>query len=171
MDIFIYIFILGCLGAGFVVATLCHSIGHANLNPAVSIALLVTGDSNILRVLFYIPCQLLGSTLAVFTLRNLLPNHLTNQQFVIKQNITSENYIELSSTNNKITDFSKTIGLTLLNKDISPIQGFTIEFILTYVLVLCIYACIDTRRKDLNGSFPLSIGFSVVVGALIGVMI
>ncbi len=94
--------------------------------------------------------------MAILTLTNLIPNHLTNHHFTINQNVTSKSHID--------------IGLTLLNKDISPLQGFAIEFILTFILVLCVYSCIDTKRKDLNGSFPLSIGFAVVVGALFGVI-
>jgi glycerol uptake facilitator-like aquaporin len=56
------------------VATLVWTLANvsgANLNPAVSIALLVTGETNLVRVLFYIPCQLLGSILAVLTLKQL----------------------------------------------------------------------------------------------------
>lgn len=41
------------------------------MNPAVSVALLITGESNIVRVLLYIPFQLLGSILAVLTLKEL----------------------------------------------------------------------------------------------------
>ncbi len=47
------------------------NVSGSNLNPAVSVALLITGESNLVRVLLYIPCQLLGSILAVLTLREL----------------------------------------------------------------------------------------------------
>jgi glycerol uptake facilitator-like aquaporin len=105
----------------------------------------------------------------MLTLTSLLPSHLVDQNFIIKPNLTSTN--DEYNNQSSVIDFSKNIGLTLLNKDISPLQGYSIEFILTFILVFCIYACIDNKRKDLNGSFPLTIGFSVVVGSLLGVII
>ena len=35
---------------------------------------------------------------------------------------------------------------------------------------MTIFACIDNKRSDLGGSFPLTIGFAIVVGSLIGVI-
>ena len=64
----------GSLGSGFLVATLVWTLANvsgANLNPAVSVALLITGETNLVRALLYIPCQLLGSILAVITLKEI----------------------------------------------------------------------------------------------------
>ncbi len=61
------------------------------------------------------------------------------------------------------------IGLTLLNPSISPMQGIFVEVLITFVLIITIFACVDAHRKDLGGSFPLTIGFAVTVGALMGV--
>ena len=33
---------------------------------------------------------------------------------------------------------------------------------------MTIFACIDKKRTDLGGSFPLTIGFAICVGALFG---
>ena len=57
----------------------------------------------------------------------------------------------------------------MLNQQITPIQGLGVEAIITFILLLTIFASIDSKRKDLGGSFPLSIGFALVVGALFGV--
>ena len=35
--------------------------------------------------------------------------------------------------------------------------------------MITVFACIDKKRKDLQGSFPLSIGLAITVGALFGV--
>ena len=72
------------------VATLVWSLANvsgANLNPAVSVALLITGESNLVRVLLYIPCQLLGSILAVLTLKEL---NLPDGGFVKTASVNSE---------------------------------------------------------------------------------
>ena len=49
------------------VSSIVWGLGHvsgANLNPAVTLALLVTGEINIFKVFFYIPCQMLGKKLS-----------------------------------------------------------------------------------------------------------
>lgn len=52
--------------------------------------------------------------------------------------------------------------------DVSPGQGFTIEFLLTLQLVLCVLAVTD-KRRDVGRFAPLSIGLSVGLGHLAGV--
>ena len=48
-------------------------------------------------------------------------------------------------------------------------QAVTVELFLTLQLVLCIFASTDERRGDNLGTPALSIGFSVVLGHLLGV--
>ena len=129
----------------------------ANINPAVSLALLITGDSNIIRIMCYIPCQLLGSCLAILTLRDMVDDSLTAIPAIDSNNTAEKSLAPLQ------------IGLTLLHPSVSPFQGFLVEAIITFILIITVFTCIDTRRKDLNGSFPLSIGFAITVGALFGV--
>ena len=64
----------------------------------------------------------------------------------------------------------KDVGLTLINDNISLLTAFGVEFIITFVLTLTVYACIDKTRKDLGGSIPLTIGTAVTIGALFGVI-
>ncbi len=66
-------------------------------------------------------------------------------------------------------DQNQSIGVTSLNSEISVYQGFGVEAIITFILILTIFASIDGKRKDLGGSFPLSIGFALVAGSLFGV--
>ena len=130
-------------------------IGHvsgANINPAVSIALLFAGESNFIKVLLYIPLQLSGSCLAIFTLNEMLKNEYTQEA----NTTVSERLV-------------KPIGLTLLHQNITPVQGCAVEALITFILMITVFACIDKKRKDLQGSFPLSIGLAITVGALFGV--
>ncbi len=160
----------GGLGSGLIVASLVWGLGHiggANLNPAVSIALLVTGESNLVRVFFYIISQLLGSTMAILTLVQLVPDHLfANVTMSSKANLLASNSSSLLETKSLGQHYD--IGLTLVNQQITPVQAVYVEIIITFILIFCVFACIDTERKDLNGSFPLSIGFAVTIGALFG---
>lgn len=61
------------------------------------------------------------------------------------------------------------LGLTLLNKNLTTSQGVGIEIIITFILMLTVFACLDTHRKDLGGSFPLTIGLAVTIGCFFGV--
>jgi len=148
----------GSLASGFMVATLVWGIGHisgANINPAVSLALLVTGESNIIRILLYIPCQLIGSCLAILTLKDMVDDDIP----IIPNSL-------LNNTETKVAPIQ--IGLTLLHPSVSPFQGFLVEAVITFILILTVFSCIDKHRKDLHGSFPHSIGFAITVGALFG---
>ena len=60
------------------------------------------------------------------------------------------------------------LSVTLVHADINVIQAFVVELIITFVLVFTIFSCVDSRRKDLHGSFPLQIGLAVAVGGLFG---
>ena len=61
------------------------------------------------------------------------------------------------------------LGLTTLNGAVTVEQGFGIEFLITFVLVLTVFACCDGKRTDNNGSAPLTIGFSVTLCHLFAV--
>ncbi|KAM9500984.1 aquaporin FA-CHIP-like [Clarias gariepinus] len=57
------------------------------------------------------------------------------------------------------------LGVNALN-NIKPIQGFGVEMLATFQLVLCVLAATDKRRRDVAGSVPLAIGLSVALGHL-----
>uniref|UniRef100_A0A8D0C1L7 Aquaporin-5 n=1 Tax=Salvator merianae TaxID=96440 RepID=A0A8D0C1L7_SALMN len=48
-------------------------------------------------------------------------------------------------------------------------QAVAVELILTFLLVLCVFASTDSRRTDDMGSPALSIGLSVTAGHLLGI--
>ena len=133
----------GALGGGLTLATMIwctNCISGGNLNPAISIVLMLTSDLDVMRGIFYIIFQLLGAVAGAATLTALVPEYARNQ-----------------------------LGVTLVNENVGLFKAFGIECIITFLLAFTVFACLDKNSKDLGGSFPLAIGLSVSCGALFGV--
>jgi len=60
-------------------------------------------------------------------------------------------------------------GATKLGPGVTPMQGFGIEFVSTFVLVLIIFGATDDNRNDVKGSAPLAIGLCVGCLVMFGV--
>lgn len=128
------------LSFGFAVATSVWIIGHisgGHINPAVTVAMLVTRRVSLLRAIMFIISQSLGAIAAAGVLKSLTPEEQVGG-----------------------------LGTTTLNKGMTPAQGFGVELCITAFLVFTVFASCDSKRTDLGGSFPLSIGFSVAMGHL-----
>ncbi|KAG9491803.1 hypothetical protein GDO78_000354 [Eleutherodactylus coqui] len=127
------------LGIGTIVQTLGH-ISGAHLNPAVTVAFLVSSQISLFRAVCYICAQLLGAVIGAGLLYEFTPD-----------------------------EFHGGFGVNMPANNATEGQAVTVEIILTLQLVLCIYASTDDRRDDIVGSPALSIGFSVVLGHLVGI--
>jgi aquaporin-4 len=57
------------------------------------------------------------------------------------------------------------VGATFPNADLAEYKFATllVELIITFVLVLTVFATCDSQRKGFNGSGPLSIGLSITM--------
>lgn len=125
---------------GLVVATIVWIIGHVSgghINPAVTMAMLVTRRISLVRAVLYIIVQCGGAIAGAGLLRSLTPE---SQQ--------------------------GGLGTTTLSDGVSAGMGFGIEFFITMLLVLTVFATVDSKRNDHGGSFPLTIGLSVTTGHL-----
>lgn len=124
---------------GLSVATAVWIIGHVSgghINPAVTVAFFVTRRISLARAIFYLLSQCVGAIIGAAVLYGVTPaSHRHNGS----------------------------LGLTKVNPELTGAQAFGVEFFITLVLVLTVFASCDKRRKDLNGSFPLSIGLSVTM--------
>ncbi|KAM4797482.1 aquaporin-5-like [Rhinophrynus dorsalis] len=130
------------LAFGLAIGTLVQAFGHvsgAHINPAVTVGFLIGSQISILRALFYIVAQLVGAIAGAGILYAVAPPNVRGN-------------LAINSVANG-----------------TPGQAFAVELILTFQLVLCVFASTDGQRNDNVGSPALSIGLSVTVGHLLGI--
>ncbi|KAL4234446.1 Aquaporin-4 [Mactra antiquata] len=128
------------LSFGICVATSVWIIGHVSgghINPAVTCAMLVTRRVSLIRAIVFIIAQCIGSIAGAGLLKRLTPDAQIGG-----------------------------LGTTTLSDGVTPAMGFGIELCITSFLVLTVFAACDSKRTDLGGSFPLTIGLSVTMGHL-----
>jgi aquaporin TIP len=117
-------------------------ISGGQLNPAVTLGLLVGGQMNLRKSAAYITAQLIGATAAAILLVNLLG--------------------DATQTGAEIVG----AGTPDLGNGISPIKGVLIESVLTFFLVFVVFGtAIDLRAPKIGG---LAIGFTVALDILFG---
>lgn len=122
---------------GLSVATIVWMIAHVSgghINPAVTIALLATRKISLVKAVFFVLFQLVGACVGAGILYGLTP---ASQRGML--------------------------GSTLVSGHLDAGQGLGVELFITFVLVLVVFASIDAKRKDLNGSTPLTIGLAVTM--------
>ncbi|XP_031557629.1 aquaporin AQPAe.a-like [Actinia tenebrosa] len=131
------------LSFGLSISTLAMSILHISgglINPAVSVAQTVTGKISPMRGAFYMIAQVIGGIGGSAMLYVLTPSSKHG-----------------------------TLGATVPSVGVSTGQAFGIEFMLTFLLVLTVFACTDPKRQHYGYEIPLAIGFCVTVCHLIGI--
>lgn len=96
-------------------------ISGGQYNPAVTLALLLTGDIAVIKGLMYMVAQSAGSLLAAVTLTAVKPAIIAD---------------------------SMSLGFPELNPKVSEIQGFILEFTATFFLVLAVYTGIRTNQNE-----------------------
>ncbi|XP_061151030.1 aquaporin-4-like isoform X1 [Syngnathus typhle] len=128
---------------GFSIATLAQCFGHisgGHINPAVTLAMVMTRKVTIIKGVFYLLAQLVGAVAGAGIVRLATP-----------------------------PDFRENLGVTGLGKDVSGELGLLVELLLTFQLVFTIFASCDPKRTDLGGSTALAIGLSVSIGHFAGI--
>uniref|UniRef100_F6WM25 Aquaporin-1 n=1 Tax=Equus caballus TaxID=9796 RepID=F6WM25_HORSE len=160
------------LAFGLSIATLAQSVGHisgAHLNPAVTLGLLLSCQISILRALMYIIAQCVGAIVATAILSGITSSLPDNS---LGRNEGTEGLAlgawAWGAWDTVPTEACHPSPLQLAS-GVNSGQGLGIEIIGTLQLVLCVLATTDRRRRDLGGSAPLAIGFSVALGHLLAI--
>lgn len=133
------------LAFGISVATMVQCVGHisgGHINPAVTCGMLMAGKCSLLRAFSYVVVQLIGATVGSALLKAVTPEDLRGN-----------------------------LGLTVVDKSMTLAQGFGVEFLITFVLVMTVFTVTDSNRMDVKGSAPLAIGLSVATCHLFAVSI
>jgi len=123
------------LAFGLVVAAVAQAIGHVSgghINPAVTLGIMVTGQMSILRGVLYMLVQYLGA-------------------------IGGAGLLSLARSNSQLNDG---LGANALQSGVGVGQGVLVEAIGTFILVIVVFGCCDSRRDDVKGSVPLAIGLA-----------
>mmetsp|Transcript_5757 Transcript_5757/g.14337 ORF Transcript_5757/g.14337 Transcript_5757/m.14337 type:complete len:254 (-) Transcript_5757:56-817(-) len=134
------------VGFGMSIFVLIHCFGHisgGNINPAVTIALLLAKQIEWVQCLFYVAAQILGSIFASGLLLIVFDDDI----------LGGYNTILVSSKTGE-----KNIG-----------AAFIVELITTMLLLFSVFATIDPRRNSATDLGPLAIGGAVTICHLIGV--
>ncbi|XP_070533265.1 aquaporin-2-like [Ptychodera flava] len=130
------------LSAGLAIATMVQCFGDVSgghINPAVTVAMLFTGKIGILKAVFYVIAQCVGAIAGAALIHGVTPEGVRG-----------------------------TMGANILNPDITQVQAFGVEFVLTFVLVFTVFATVD-EKNAISGSKPLAIGIAVVIAHLVGI--
>lgn len=126
------------LGIGIMVAATAH-ISGGHVNPAVTVAQIVTRKIGLAKGAMYIVAQLIGAVLAAYLLSLVIPKAAQG-----------------------------TLGAHALGNGVTASGGLVIEIVLTFVLVFVIYAtAVDSRGPGTIA--PLAIGFTIMAIHLIAV--
>jgi aquaporin related protein len=58
-------------------------------------------------------------------------------------------------------DAVNALGMTTINVNLDPLQGFGMEFFLGFMLLFVVFGVCDPHRDDVKGSAPMAIGLAV----------
>uniref|UniRef100_A0A0P4W9K8 Aquaporin n=1 Tax=Scylla olivacea TaxID=85551 RepID=A0A0P4W9K8_SCYOL len=125
---------------GIIVFCMVQALGHVSgghINPAVTCAMLVARYVSVVRALLYIMAQCVGALAASAILKGLTP-----------------------------ADKQGSLGMTQLGEGVNSGQGFGVELLITFILVLTVFGVCDERRNDVKGAGPLAIGLSITASHL-----
>lgn len=127
------------LAFGLAVATIAQTVGHisgCHINPAITVGLVAGAKVEVLKGLAYVVAQSLGGLLGAALLKCLVPDDTRGQS---------------------------SLGSTQLGDGVSLVQGFGIEFFISFVLVMVVFgaAADENNAANVKGSAPLAIGLSI----------
>lgn len=140
-------YILTALAFGLVIVGMAYCVGNASgchINPAVSLAVLISGGMSVTDFIFYVICQCLGA-------------------------ICGSAALKIIFSLGNVKDMTGGLGSNgLAGVGGSAIAGLIVEALLTFIFVLVILGVTDSKFN--HGSFAgVVIGFSLVMVHILGI--
>lgn len=140
-------YILTALAFGLVIVGMAYTVGNASgchINPAVSLAVLISGRMSAVDFIFYVVCQCLGA-------------------------ISGAAVLKIIFSIGQVKDMTGGLGSNgLAGVGGSWLAGLIVEILLTFIFVLVILGVTDSKFK--HGSFGgVVIGFSLVMVHILGI--
>ncbi|XP_061074717.1 aquaporin-4-like [Conger conger] len=130
-----------CFGLSITTMVFCFSrISGAHINPAVTVAMVFSRKMNMDKAFFYLAAQCLGAIAGTAILYVVTPKAEGGP-----------------------------FGVTMLNADVSLLQGVAVELLITFQLVFTVFATCDPQYSEFQGTAALAIGFAVAIGHLFAV--
>ncbi len=118
-----------------IAVTIALDISGGHINPAVTIAMLLTNRIKAYDALVYIVAQLIGAVIGAGVL------------LIVPSSISAG-----------------TFGMTVLNPSVSVFQGIVIEALITFVLMIVVFATTVDKRTVKVGGF--AVGLALTLGIL-----
>ena len=128
------------LAIGLMVSALGH-ISGGHFNPAVTIGFWVTRRINTLDVVAYWAAQLLGATAAAYLLKMIIPDETWQRA---------------------------ALGTPALARDFSRLDGMILEAVMTFFLVLVVFATAVDEKGTFRSIAGFGIGLTITMGILTG---
>jgi len=125
---------------GFIISTLVQIFGHTSgchVNPAVTVSFLVSGQCSFLKSALYIAAQCLGAIAGIYLLEFVTPGAI-----------------------------AKGLGKTAVNSMLQPGQGFVVETVITFILILVIHSVCDDANRSNIVTPAISIGLIIAAAHL-----
>lgn len=131
---------------GLTVGVIIHVIGHVSggqINPAVTVGLLVARKISVINALCIIVSQLIGAIAGAALLYASLPGEMR-------------------------TNPARFLSVTKVSKSLDYGQAFEVEFFITFLLVFAVFMVFDPKRPYLSHE-PMAIGLIIVVSHIFAV--
>ncbi|KAM8829928.1 aquaporin isoform 1-T1 [Synchiropus picturatus] len=152
------------VGAAIVALGQCFGeISGAQVNPAVTLALLATRRLEVLQALVYISAQCLGASLGAGALYLALPVKTNAEHFVNKVRVAPSPADLVSFSATSLHCFSCQVPLEL-----NAAQALAAEILCTFQMVFTVFSVEEQNRRENPVPGNLAIGFAHTAGVLIG---
>lgn len=123
-------------------------VGNGHLNPAVTVAMLLTRRASVIRCLLFIVSQFLGALIGAG-----LAVAVTASQLRTSDGNASSRYVWFG-------------GCTVLGHGVSESQAFGVEFLATFLVVFVVFSCYEKTKYDHQSQaapFVMGLAYAAVI--------